>query len=585
MFAQQRRTRRIAAGLVALVGFDTLACAFSEPLSDRLRVLEEILPISVPQTAGALAAITGLGLLILARGVRRGQRRAFAVCMALLAASVILHLLKGLDLGDGAVAAAVTGYLWVRREHFRASADLPSLRRGVPALVLCTLTTLVAGTLGIELSSVFDRLRGHRARVVSVSRAVEATAGRLVGRRAVALPHHFAAFFDPAISAAAAAIALGAVILVFRPVVAHFAGRDEALERVARARAIVARHGGGTLDYFALRTDKRFFFRGDSLVAYAVYGTFCLVSPDPIGPAEERAAIWQDFRAFVDDQGWALGVLAGGDAWRPLYRSGGMRELYIGDEAVVELASFSLEGGRMKSVRQAVGRMARHGYTVTFRDPAHLEEALVAQLVEIATSSRRGAGERGFSMTLGRLFDPSDEGLLLAIVHAPPAVGQAVGQPVAFCHYVPAPAIGGYSLDVMRRARGSHPNGLIDFAVVETIRHLADRGARGLALNFAVMRAVLAGETGSGPLQRAWALATRRLASTSQAESLWRFNAKYHPRWLPRYVYCDAPEHAFSAALAIARAESLWELPVVGRLIGPRPVGARSRPGLASPPA
>ncbi len=582
-FAHQRRTRRLAAGLVALVGFDTLACALSEPLSDRLRILTEILPISVPQTAGALAALTGLGLLILARGVRRGQRRAWAVCMALLSASVVLHLLKGLNLGDGAVAAAVAGYLWVRREHFRAFADLPSLRRGVPALALCALTTLGAGTLGIELSFIFDRLRGHRATGVSVGHAFQATAGRLVGVRAVALPHHFAAFFDPAISAASTAIALGAIVLVFRPVVAHFYGRDEALERVARARAIVARHGGGTLDYFALRTDKRFFFRGDSLVAYAVYGTFCLVSPDPIGPAEERGTIWQDFRAFVDNQGWALGVLAGGDTWRDLYRSGGMREFYIGDEAVVELATFSHEGGRMKSVRQAVGRVVRHGYTVSFHDPANLEDALRDQLLEIATSSRRGNGERGFSMTLGRLFDPNDEGLLLAIVHAPPAPGQALGRPVAFCHYVPAPQIGGYSLDVMRRARGSYPNGLIDFAVVETIRHLAEQGAHGLALNFAVMRAVLAGESGDGLLHRTWARTTRRLASTSQAESLWRFNAKYHPRWLPRYVYCDAPGHAFSAALAIARAESLWELPLIGRLLAPRPgAGRLARPGLVT---
>ncbi len=570
VFGSHRRTRRFAASLVALIGMVTLASALSPPLGARVRTLEEILPVVVPETAAALSAVAGLGLLVVARGVRRGQRRAWATCMVLLTSSVVLHLLKGLDVGEATVSAAVAGYLWLRRDRFPAASDTPSLRRGIPALAAAVAAALAGGAVGIETSTWLAALHGHGAGRMPLGRAFAASAGRLVGIDLVALPHRFAAFFDPAMSTAAAGIALGALALVFRPAVAHWHGRDETLRRLARARAIVRRHGGGTLDYFALREDKRFFFAGDSLVAYAVYGTFCLVSPDPIGPAHERAEVWRAFRAFVDAQGWALGVLAAGAPWRELYRAGGMRELYIGDEAVVALQEFSLQGGTAKGLRQAAGRVARHGYTVSFHDPAQIEPALRAELRAISSDSRRGEAERGFSMTLGRLFDPEDKGLLLAVVHAPVADGQphgTAGRPVAFCHYVPAPDISGYSLDVMRRERGTHPNGLIDFALVETIRHLAAQGHGGLGLNFAVMRAIFAGETGSGAVQRAQAWATRSLAGASQAESLWRFNAKYHPRWVSRYAYCDAPEHVISAALAIARAESLWELPLIGRFL------------------
>ena len=68
--------------------------------------------------------------------------------------------------------------------------------------------------------------------------------------------------------------------------------------------------------------------------------------------------------------------------------------------------------------------------------------------------SRRGDVERGFSMTLGRAFEPDDRGLLLAVAFAPD------GEPAAFCQYVPAPAISGWSLDLMRRSEcPNHPNG------------------------------------------------------------------------------------------------------------------------------
>jgi lysylphosphatidylglycerol synthetase-like protein (DUF2156 family) len=343
------------------------------------------------------------------------------------------------------------------------------------------------------------------------------------------------------------------------------------------------------LDYFALRSDKQLFFWGDTLVAYGVYGGVCLVSPDPIGPLAERDEGWKAFRHFADERGWTLAVMGAGEQWLPVYRASGMHDLYVGDEAVVDCNRFTLDGGRYKGLRQAVNRVAKYGYTISFHDPSELDAELRAQLESVMTKSRRGDVERGFSMTLGRAFDPSDDGLLLAVVSGPAAgVGPAngntpgsvngkpdaptgTGEPVAFCQYVPAPGIEGFSLDLMRRDNGEHPNGLLDFAVVETIRHLKSRGYRGLGLNFATMRAVLAGETGEGLSQKIQAWLLRRMSDSMQIESLWRFNAKYDPDWQPRYALYDSPESALPAAIAVARAESFWELPVIGRFLVPEP--------------
>jgi lysylphosphatidylglycerol synthetase-like protein (DUF2156 family) len=348
----------------------------------------------------------------------------------------------------------------------------------------------------------------------------------------------------------------------------------------------VARHGAATLDYFALREDKQYFFWGDTVVAHAIYGGVCLVSPDPIGPVAEREEAWRAFRRYVDEHGWALGGLGIGEGWLPIYRATGMHDLYVGDEGVVRVERFALEGGRFKGLRQAVNRVAKYGYRISFHDPSRLDRSLRAQLEEVMTQSRRGNVERGFSMTLGRAFDPADAGLLLAIVHAPAgpdAVPDSFGKPVAFCQYVPAPGIGGYSLDLMRRDSGEHPNGLIDFAVVETIKELRARGLEALGLNFATMRAVLAGEAGEGLTQRVQAWVLRRMGDSMQIESLWRFNAKFDPEWQPRYAIYDAPENMLAVAIAVARAESFWELPVIGRFLVPAASGADAgwgaRPG------
>jgi lysylphosphatidylglycerol synthetase-like protein (DUF2156 family) len=590
---RRRRVRRLAAIFVGGAGLISLVSALSEPLRDRLQLLREVVPIAIPETATAVMALAAVGLFVLAWGVRRGQRLAWAVTLAALAAAVAGNLAKGVDFEEAAVAGAAMVFLWANRADFPAPSDVPTLQRGLALWGTAAVTTVVAGTVAVELGTLIRDITSyshhyrnhgdHHYRQFSISwgRALQATVERMIGVYHVHLPPVIVRFFNPATATVSLGLGLVLTAVVFRPVVAS-GGRPNQSD-LARARGIVSRHGAGTLDYFALRSDKRFFFWGDTVTAYAVYGGVCLMSPDPIGPVTEREQAWRAFCRFVDERGWALGGLGAAQEWLPIYRAAGMHNLYAGDEGVVRTDRFTLEGGRFKSLRQAVNRIANYGYRISFHDPARLDPALRASLEAVMAKSRRGGVERGFSMTLGRAFDPDDKGLLLAVVHAPvpvnpaergpvavgPGTDAGLGEPVAFCQFVPAPAIGGYSLDLMRRDTAEHPNGLIDFAVVETIRYLRQRGVGGLSLNFATMRGVLAGEAGNGPSKRVQAWALRRMGASMQIESLWKFDAKYDPDWQPRYVLYDAPENA--VAVAIARAESWWELPVIGRFLVPSP--------------
>lgn len=551
-----RRVRRRAAGAIAIAGLFDLASALSPPVRERLHAIDRVVPLAVPQTATALVAFAGFGLLLLARGVRRGQRQAWNIALALLLGSSLLHLLKGIDFEEAVAALVVSAYLFTRRAAFRAAVDRPSVRRSFTMLVTGLVGAIALATAVVEFFHGAGRPRPP------LPRALAAVAERIVGITTIHVFDRTDDFLTPALVAVGVGLALACGWLAFRPVVArrHPATGDAGMDK---AREIVARHGHGTLDYFALRSDKHFFFAGDSLVAYAVYSGVCLVSPDPIGPAAERDIIWDEFRRFADERGWAVAVMGAGEDWLPVYREAGMHDLYVGDEAVVDLGRFNLEGGRNKGLRQAVNRIAKYGYTVSFHDPAALDPDLRQRLTDVMTKSRKGDVERGFSMTLSRIFDPEDKGLLLTVVHGPD------GGPVAFCQFVPSPGINGYSLDLMRRDPGEHPNGLTDFAVVETIRHIREQGRRGLSLNFATMRAVLAGEAGDNLAQRVEGWLLRRMSGSMQIESLWKFNAKFDPDWQPRYAVYDSPENLLPAAMAVARAESFWELPLIGRFLVP----------------
>jgi lysylphosphatidylglycerol synthetase-like protein (DUF2156 family) len=569
---RQRLVRRMGAGAIVLAGVANVAVAVAPPLRTRLHAVLGVLPIGVSQTAAALLALTGVALIMLARGVRRGQHRAWVAAVLVLAASVVGHVGRNAGVPGTVVSAGVLAFLLVRRNDFRAQSDRGSLSSAAPYLAITCAAAVGGAVIGIEATNL------HKAELPSLWLVIIACVERLAGLSTVSLPDKVDDFVYPAMLAVGLSVAVTILYLATRPVVdRRLSERHTPAERRAaelRARDLVRRHGLGTLDYFALRDDKQWFFHRDTLVAYAVYGGVCLVSPDPIGPVDEREEAWCAFRTFAEQRGWTVALIGAGESWLPLYASAGMRYLYLGDEAVVDVQEFSLAGGKMKGLRQACTRMERHGYTAEFLDPATIDPARVPSIVSMMQLNRRGDDERGFSMCLGRLFDPKDQGLLLALAMSPD------GEPAAMCQFVPSPAVAGYSLDLMRRDPGDHPNGLLDFVLCSTIEHLAQRGSKGLSLNFAAFRSILDGERGEGLATRTERWALKRLSGIMPIESLWRFNAKYEPTWLPRYLVYPAAESFVPVVMAILRAESITEIPVIGRFLANDPA---NRPGTIVP--
>ena len=555
-----RRVRRFTGWALFASGLVDVLLAASPPLRGRLEILSSYLPLGASQTAGALVAVSGIVLMMLARGVLRGQRRPWAVAVGLLAATTALHLAHEGSLAGIASSALVLVLLLAEQRYFRAQTEAGSLATAFTTLAVGGLAAVVAATIGVEVS----KLSGNHPPPWPT--VMLACAERLLGIDTIALPDRVDDFVYPIMFTIGIALIVVALFQATRPVIsrrlsASAASTPERRAAELRARDVVRRHGYGTLDYFALRDDKQWFFHRDSMVAYAIYGGMCLVSPDPIGPIAERDQVWAAFRSFADRHGWGVAIMAAAEEWLPTYREAGMRHVYLGDEAVVDVQEFSLSGGKMKGLRQACTRIERAGYSVAILDPADVEHARIPELAELLGLNRRGEAERGFSMMLGRLFDPRDKGLLLTIVTGPD------GRPAAMCQFVPSPAIRGWSLDLMRRDPAEHPNGLLDFALCSTITHLKERGERGLSLNFSAMRSILDGERGDNVALRTERWVLQRLSGVLPIETLWKFNAKYRPSWLPRYICFDSAENFLPAVVQILRAEAITEIPVVGRFL------------------
>ncbi|MEU5055470.1 MULTISPECIES: phosphatidylglycerol lysyltransferase domain-containing protein [unclassified Streptomyces] len=326
----------------------------------------------------------------------------------------------------------------------------------------------------------------------------------------------------------------------------------------ARLRALLDKEGDrDSLGYFALRREKSVVWSptGKAAVAYRVVGGVSLASGDPIGDPEAWPGAIAPWLVEAREHGWIPAVMGASEEAGTIYARHGLDALELGDEAIVEIAEFTLEGRAMRTVRQAYNRVKRAGYEVRIRRHEDIPADAMTYLLQRADDWRDGATERGFSMALGRLGDPADGRCVML------ECTDGKGELKAVLSFVPwGPE--GLSLDLMRRDRDSE-NGLMEFMVIQLLQRAGEIGITQVSLNFAMFRSVFerGSRLGAGPVLRLWRSLLSFFSRWWQIESLYRANAKYRPIWEPRFLLFEKSADLPRIGLASARAEGFLEAP------------------------
>ena len=551
------RTPKWIGRIVGLIGLVTLGSALSPALRDRVGLVRGLLPAVFPDAATTGAAATGVLLVLLSRGLRRAKLRAWLVATVLTAVSVVLHLVKGLDVEEAVISATGLTLLLASRREFTARSEPRTWGRLLAVIVA---GPVVAATIGLAwLSADPD---GQARSTTTGQRVAEAVLG-LVG---VPGP---VTFLDPSDADASevALLVLGVVLLAVVLLVALQPADGPVTlteDQAGRLRGLLDAWGGiDSLGYFALRDDRSVVFSksGKAAVTYRVIGTVSLAGGDPIGDPEAWPGAIEAWLAQARDFGWIPAVLGASERGAKAFHRAGLDALELGDEAVLELDRFSLEGRSMRGIRQAVSRCDRAGLTVTVHHVRDLDAHVREEVRAKSDAWRDGPVERGFSMALNRLCADQDSGSVVVLCR------DSTGELRGLLNFVPWGACG-LSLDLMRRERDTE-NGIVEHMVAALCREAPALGVQRLSLNFAVLRYVFArGEQlGAGPVLRLWRSVLLGLSRFWQIESLYRANAKYQPEWRPRFLcFVDATDLGRVGTAAL-RAEAFLVAPAwVGRL-------------------
>ncbi|MEZ0072796.1 phosphatidylglycerol lysyltransferase domain-containing protein [Planotetraspora sp. GP83] len=557
-----------AAGSTALVIgiLDIIKGVVPHFRASRISEIASVLPGSVTTLAEAAMLLVGILLIMLAHALRRRKVRAWRAVIVLLPLGAVVEALRWRHSIAASISVVLFVVLLVNRREFYALSDPRSRWRALWNFLVLGAFDIVIGWLlvvthlrmAIGRPGLSDQLQHVLLGLFGLEGPIQ-----YASERTGDLVYYSLA----GLGALTAVTTLYLALRPERPAAALTPDDDR------RLRALLDRYGRqDSLGYFALRRDKSVIFSpsGKAAIAYRVVAGVMLASGDPIGDVEAWPGAIRRFLEEARRHAWVPAVIGcsetGGEVWT---REGDLSALELGDEAIVEVADFTLEGRAMRNVRQMVNRTERLGYTCQVRRVGDLTEVERERIRNAADFWRGTETERGFSMALGRFGDPADAGCIVVTAHKDPAQegtaqentaqeGTATpgGDIRAVLHFVPW-GPDGISLDLMRRDREADP-GLNELLIVKALQAAPRLAVTRVSLNFAMFRSALArGERlGAGPVLRAWRGILVFLSRWFQIESLYKFNAKFRPFWEPRFLVYptarDLPRIGVSALQAEA---------------------------------
>jgi len=238
------------------------------------------------------------------------------------------------------------------------------------------------------------------------------------------------------------------------------------------ARRLLESGTGDHLSFMTLWKSNRYFFHGDSYVAYRVSNGIALTLGAPVGHD-----ISAEFERFAAEQGWAVAWYSVNAQFADAHPQ--LKRLQVAEEAVLNCESVEFKGKKFQNVRTARNKAEKEGVSTRWTTWEELDIASIARISALSEDwvSDKALPEMGF--TLGGLEEMTVTGTRLLLAESADGTLHGV---TSWMPVYENGAITGYVLDVMRRNEHGF-KGVIELLISEAMLIAQSEGLAWISLS------------------------------------------------------------------------------------------------------
>jgi phosphatidylglycerol lysyltransferase len=514
--------RIVPAILLFFLGIINIVSVLTPAIAWRVERLHEYFMMDLIPVSNYFVLAAGFFLLITAAFMLKGLRTTWWLAMILSVVSFIGHITKAIDYEEATVALLIIAILlFTRREYYVR--NNPRLRYvGLQTALYSIAAILVYGILGFYMLD-----KKHFNADFSLAQSVLNTLANyfLVGNN-MSVPHNaFGRGFIISINIGGFLSMTFLLYTLVRPYVIRGNASEQDLKRAA---SLLTSYGKSSLDYFKTYSDKMIFCDEgtEAFISYRIAGNYAAVLENPVGSNEtEIKKCILLFDTYCYENSLKSVYYRVPEESLTLYLEMGKKYMFIGQEAAVDLETFSLDGGSRKSLRNAINKVKERGYKSTIHHPP-IKDGLLQKLKSVSDEwlSYSGRNEIVFSQGMF-VWNELKQQTLITVENAEEKV-------VAFLNIIPdyAPSEGTY--DLMRKTTDA-PNGIMDYILIELFNFLKSKQYGWINLGFAPMAGLHDAQTLK---EKSMKFAYERIRSFAQYKGLREFKDKYDPVWNNKYI-------------------------------------------------
>lgn len=490
----------------------------------RLHITTSAIPYGI--SSQLILTIIGISLLYFTFYLYKRREIAYFASISLSLCALAVMLLQRHK--SIVIMALLTGFLiWMffSRRYYKTKSDLVSLAFGVRVALTIGFIGYIYGCLGFLLLGP-NGFHSH----FTIGHAAYLSFQTLLTFQDVDTPTYLAEMFVYSLNAVGVLLIILIVSSLFKPVRFALTSSHDDKKRVMN---ILQKTSVSSEDYFKLwPDDKRYYFSRsrNSFLAYKTSGHTAIILGDPSGDSAEFTKLIQSFKGFVQSNGWLIASINATTVSNHIYQQEGLKELFIGNEAILSIPDYITYTARSKHFRYIYNKAKRDGLVVEYWQSLGSQKIAALKRVSDSWLSRNGRKEYTFFMGY---FDAEylRNGSVMVVKQA--------SEVVAYINIIPSFVENEASIDHLRSVSGASPAAM-HYLLAELISKLHDDGKQLLNIGFAPLSGIEQQDSKRLGIEQLLKLIKKIGNRYYSFQGVEQFKGKFQPSWHPRYLYYSA---------------------------------------------
>jgi phosphatidylglycerol lysyltransferase len=507
--------------LIFTLGIINILSVVTPPMVERLHFVRSFIPIEAIHVTNLFVLYIGLTLLVTAAFLIKGRRSAWWIALIISFLSIPGHLIKAWDYEEALLALLVFASLVFTRPQYRSKSNPAQVHTGLAVAILGFVAVLIYGFVGFYFlekkhfgldfswqQSIINSVRGFF----------------LLNPENLHPLTRFGREFLRSFHFMGLTAWLFLLFSLIRPYLHNHSKLPSAKEK---AQSLLHHYGRSAVDYFKLSDDKLLFVSNEKegFVSYRIAGNFAIVLEEPVCAEKNKVALIKDFDRFCHDKGLKAAFYRVDEESVGYFTQLKKKKLIIGQEALLDIATFDLAGRSKKALRNSLNSLQKKGFTTRLCEVPHSED-LLQQLKAVSDEWLYGYKRKELVFAQGS-FDAT-----LLQQQDVIASFDAEGKVAAFLNIIPDFAPDECTYDLIRKTLLA-PGGCMDALIIELINYARQRNLRYLNLGMVPFSGITQPDN---PAEQVMRFAYNKIKRFKRYQGLREFKEKYASAWLNKYL-------------------------------------------------